>query len=119
MASLGSVQGLTVETGLMFLPALGFLIYQAGRGNGFLWPGRRTTTFLLAFAGVATAIPLILFAHGARRVPLATLGVLQYATPTLQFLLGVVVYGESFSQARLVGFSLIWTALLLYSIEGL
>ena len=77
-----------------------------------------TTTFLLAFAGLVTAIPLILFAHGARRVPLATLGILQYATPTLQFLLGVVVYGESFTHARLIGFSLIWTALLLYSIEG-
>ncbi len=118
VARLESVQGLTVETGLMFLPALGYLVYLAARGTGSFGQAGAPTTLLLAFAGVATAIPLVMFAHGARRVPLTTLGILQYVAPTLQFLIGVVLYGESFTQARLIGFSLIWTALLLYTIEG-
>ena len=118
-AALGSVQGLTAEMGLMFIPALSFLVYLAGRGDGSFGRTDVTTALLLAFAGVMTALPFVLFAHGARRVPLATMGILQYTTPTLQFLLGVIVYGESFTQARLIGFSLIWTALLLYAIESL
>ncbi|MCX6029168.1 MAG: EamA family transporter RarD [Chloroflexi bacterium] len=118
-AALRSVEGLAAETGLMFLPALCFLIYLAARGTGSFATVSAPTTTLLAFAGFATATPLILFAYGARRVPLTTLGVLQYAAPTLQFLVGVLIYGESFTQTRLIGFSVIWVALLLYSIEGL
>ncbi len=118
-ASLESVQGLTVETGLMFLPAIGYLAYLGSRGVGSFGPAGVQTTLLLGLAGFVTAIPLILFAYGARRVQLTTLGVLQYAAPTLQFLLGVLVYGESFTTDRLIGFCLIWTALVLYSAEGL
>ena len=77
------------------------------------------TNLLLAFAGVATAIPLVMFAYAARRVTLTTLGIVQYIAPTLQFLIGVLVYGESFTRARLIGFSMIWAALLVYAIEGL
>ncbi|MGQ9491040.1 MAG: EamA family transporter RarD [Anaerolineae bacterium] len=115
---LEAVQGLTVETGLMFLPALGYLLYLDGRGRGAFGRVDVATTLLLGMAGFVTAIPLILFAYGARRVPLTTLGVLQYAAPTGQFLLGVIAYGEPFTRARLIGFSLIWTALLLYTVEG-
>lgn len=117
-AALESVQGLTIETGLMFLPAFGYLTYLGAHGSGAFGQGGVQTTLLLGCAGFVTAIPLILFAYGARRVQLTTLGVLQYVAPTLQFLLGVIVYGESFTQARVIGFCLIWTALLLYSIEG-
>lgn len=117
-AALESVQGLTVETGLMFLPAIGYLAYLGSRGVGSFGTAGAQTTLLLGLAGFVTAIPLILFAYGARRVQLTTLGVLQYAAPTLQFLLGVLVYGESFTTARLIGFCLIWTALVLYSAEG-
>lgn len=117
--SLESVQGLTVETGLMFLPAFIYLAYLGSRGTGAFGQAGVSTNLLLGLAGFVTAIPLILFAYGARRVQLTTLGVLQYAAPTGQFLLGVVVYGESFTQARAIGFSLIWLALLLYSVEGL
>lgn len=116
--TLESVQGLNVETALMFLPAFGYLTYLGSRGTGAFGQASVGTTSLLGLAGFVTAIPLILFAYGARRVQLTTLGVLQYVAPTLQFLLGVVVYGESFTQARLIGFSLIWAALLLYTAEG-
>ncbi len=115
---LEAIQGLTVETGLMFLPALSYLLYLDRRGVGAFGRADATTTLLLGLAGVVTAIPLILFAYGARRVPLTTMGVLQYAAPTGQFLLGVLAYGEPFTQARLIGFSLIWIALALYTTEG-
>ena len=118
-APLGSIEGLTIETSLMFLPALAFLIFLGANGTGAFGQGDVQTTLLLAFAGLATAIPLMLFAHGARNVPLSTLGVLQYVAPTLQFLVGVVIYREGFSGAQLVGFSMIWTALLLYWLEGI
>ena len=118
LASLESIQGLTAEMSLVFLPAFGYLIYLGTRGTGAFGQTNALTTLLLALAGVVTAIPLILFAYGARRVPLTTLGVLQYVAPTLQFLLGVLVYGEGFTQARMIGFSVIWLALLVYSVEG-
>ena len=118
-AALRSVEGLAAETGLMFLPATFYLVYLAMRGTGSFAAVSLPTTLLLTFAGLATAIPLILFAYGARRVPLTTLGILQYVAPTLQFILGALVYGEGFTQPRLIGFSVIWAALVLYSVEGL
>ena len=75
-------------------------------------------TLLLILAGPVTSIPLLLFGYAARRIPLSMLGFIQYITPTLQFMLGVFVYYEPFPLARLVGFSMIWLALLLYSLEG-
>jgi chloramphenicol-sensitive protein RarD len=72
----------------------------------------------LVLAGPVTSIPLLLFGYSARKIPLSMLGFIQYITPTLQFLLGVFVYFEPFPKARLVGFSIIWLALLLYSFEG-
>jgi chloramphenicol-sensitive protein RarD len=68
---------------------------------------------------VVTAIPLLLFSEGARRIPLTTLGLLQYVSPTMQFLIGVLVFHESFTHERMIGFSIIWLALILYSAEGL
>lgn len=118
VGTLESVQGLSLETALMFLPALGFLVYLGNRGAGAFVQAGPATTLLLALSGFATAIPLILFTYGARRIQLTTLGVLQYVAPTLQFFLGVVVYGEEFTPARLVGFALIWAALLLYTAES-
>jgi chloramphenicol-sensitive protein RarD len=72
----------------------------------------------LLFAGPLTAIPLLLFAAGARRITLATLGTLQYVSPTIQFLLGVTWFGEPLDPTRLVGFVLIWAALAIYSADG-
>lgn len=117
-APLGSVEGLTIETGLMFVPALAYLIYLAARGTGTFGSAGLPTSLLLAGAGLATAIPLILFASGARAVPLSTMGVLQYIAPTLQFLVGVLIFREAFSHSQTIGFTVIWTALLVYWVEG-
>jgi len=74
---------------------------------------------LLAFSGVVTAFPLLLFTAAARRIPLSTIGILQYISPTFQFILGVFVYGEDFSTERLIGFIIIWIALLIYTLDGI
>ena len=118
-APLGSLEGLSLETALMFLPALGYLVYLEAVGTAAFGHVDALTTVLLGFAGVATAVPLLLFAAGARLIKLATIGILQYIAPTLQFLIGVLVYHELFTLDRLVGFSLIWLALLVYSAENI
>ncbi len=117
-ASLESLEGLALETTLMAIPALAYLVYLELTGNPSFGHAGATTTLLLALSGVVTALPLLLFAHAARRVTLATVGILQYITPTGQFLLGVLIYREPFNPARLIGFGVIWTALLIYSLEG-
>lgn len=117
-ATLASLEGFTLETGFMTAPALAILVALAARGELAFGRDGLTTSALLAFTGVITAVPLLLFNIGARRVTLTTLGVLQYVAPTLQFLLGVVVYGEAFPLPRLVGFSLVWTSLAIYTVES-
>ena len=116
---LGPFHSFTLEVGGMALPALAYLLYLERAGQGAFGHQGGTTTALLALTGVVTALPLLWFATAARRIPFSTLGLLQYVTPTLQFLLGVLVYGEPFTPARMVGFALIWAALLLYSLEGI
>ncbi|WP_374688867.1 EamA family transporter RarD [Promineifilum sp.] len=118
-AALNSAEGLFLETAFLSLPALGFLLLQENRGAGALGHTGATTALLLAGAGVVTSVPLLLFAAGARRITLTTLGLLQYIAPTLQFLIGVLIYGEEFGPARVVGFGLIWLALILYTGESL
>jgi len=118
-APLGSLEGLSLETALMFFPALGYLLYLEWTGTAAFGHVDPLTSLLLGFAGVATAVPLLLFAAGARRIKLATIGILQYIAPTLQFLIGVLVYQEPFTMDRVVGFSLIWLALLIYSGENI
>lgn len=118
-APLEALEGLGLETAIMFFPALAYLVYLEIAGSGSFGHVDWTTSLLLALAGVITAVPLWLFALGARRVTLVTLGLLQYIAPTLQFLIGVFVYHESFSRSQMVGFGLIWLALLMYSAEGL
>jgi chloramphenicol-sensitive protein RarD len=118
LAPLNALHGLTLETGSVFLPALAYLVGIEIAGQGAFGHGPLSQTVLLALTGVVTAIPLLLFAGGARRVPLTMLGLLQYIAPSLQFLLGVFVYGEPFGPAQLVGFSLIWLALAIFSAEG-
>jgi chloramphenicol-sensitive protein RarD len=118
-APLEALEGLGLETAVMFFPALAYLIYLELAGKGSFGHVAGMTSFLLALAGVITAVPLWLFALGARRVTLVTLGLLQYIAPTIQFLIGVFIYGEPFSGGQMIGFGLIWLALLLYSTESL
>jgi chloramphenicol-sensitive protein RarD len=114
-ASLGSLEGLSMETGILFLPALAYLIYLQFNGTAAFGRIDLQTTLLLAFAGVATAVPLLFFASGALQITLVTLGILQYVAPTIQFLLGVLVYHEPFDERGFVGYGLVWLALLIYS----
>jgi chloramphenicol-sensitive protein RarD len=107
-----------METGIMFLPALGYLMFAEFHATGAFGHTGVPTIVLLLLSGLVTAVPLLLFASGARRVPLSLLGLLQYIAPTLQFLTGVFLFGEPFTQARLIGFSMIWLALIILSAEG-
>ncbi|MCU0486932.1 MAG: EamA family transporter RarD [Anaerolineales bacterium] len=118
-APLGSVHGFTLETIALFLPALGYLLLLASQGTGAFGNSDPQTTMLLALAGPVTSIPLLLFGLAARSIPLSMVGFLQYIAPTLQFLLGVLVYQEPFPPARLVGFSIIWAALAIYTLESI
>jgi chloramphenicol-sensitive protein RarD len=116
---LGSVEGLSVETTVLFPFALGFLGWLAAGGQDHFVAGDLQSRLWLAAAGPITAVPLLLFAAAARRVTMTMLGVLQYIAPTLQFLLGVLLYGEPFEARKAVGYVLIWIALALFTGEGL
>jgi chloramphenicol-sensitive protein RarD len=117
-APLGALEGLALETALLAPLAVPALAWLSSHGGALAGAGPSTWAWLL-FAGPLTAIPLLLFAHGARRVTMATLGLLQYLAPTIQFGLAVWVFHEPLKPERLVGFVLIWMALGLYSAESL
>ena len=119
LAKLGALEGLTLETLLLSPMAVGMLAWWAWHGQGALVQGDPATLGWLLLAGPLTAIPLLLFAAGARRIPMATLGILQYISPSLQMLLGVWLYGEAFEPARAIGFYLICAALVLYSADSI
>lgn len=119
-AALGALEGLSFETIVLFPLAAAYVIWLTVNGqNVFINTDSDTTRVLLVMAGPLTAIPLLLFASGARKIPLSILGLLQYLSPTLQFLLGVWLFKEAFTADRLVGFVLIWSALILFAGEGL
>jgi len=115
----GAVASLTVETAVMFLPAVLVLVALQLRGDGHFGTEGPGHALLLASAGVATAIPLLFFAAAASRVPLTVLGLLQYFAPVLQFLTGVLIYQEPMPASRLAGFGLVWAALLVLTVDGL
>jgi chloramphenicol-sensitive protein RarD len=119
-AALGALEGLSFETMVLFPLAAGYVIWLTLHGqNAFINTTSGETRWLLVAAGPITAIPLLLFASGARQIPLSVLGLLQYLSPTMQFVLGVWIFHEAFTAERLVGFALIWSALCLYAGEGL
>jgi chloramphenicol-sensitive protein RarD len=118
-ASLGPLEGLSLETLLLAPLSIGYLLWLSAHGQNTFIELPATTRWLLAAAGPITAIPLLLFAAGARRIPLATLGLLQYIGPSIQLLLGVLLYHETFGGARLAGFAIVWSALVVYSADGL
>lgn len=118
VAPLGSLHGLTLETGILLLPVLIYLTYADRVGQGVFLHSGPATDILLAAGGLVTTIPLWLFASAVRRIPLSVAGILQYIAPTIQFLIGVLVFHEAFSVARFIGFGLVWTALILFGLEG-
>jgi len=119
------VRGLGVESLFLLLPALAFLLWTERNGQGHLLAHGQTpawgagVTGLLVFGGVLTALPLIGFAAAVQRIPYSLVGLLQYISPTLQLLMGVLVLGEPFGRERAIGFGFIWIALALYAGEGL
>jgi len=117
-APLEALRGLVLETSLMFLPALAFLLWRSATGAGSFGAMGLTTSLLLMSTGVITIFPLLWFASAARLIPLSMMGVLQYISPTLTFILGLTVYHEPFTVTKLVGFIIIWAALALYWAEG-
>jgi chloramphenicol-sensitive protein RarD len=109
---------MALETGTIFLPAVAFLVYQEVAGAGVLGHTDWLTNVLLIGTGIITVIPLLWFADAAQRIPLSMMGVIQYISPTLMFVLGIVAFHEPFNVHKLIGFALIWAALAVYSANG-
>lgn len=119
LSPLGSLSGLTLETALMVPAALAYLGWLEAAGASRYGDVEPANVLLVVGLGAVTAAPLLLFAVAARHVPLWMLGLLQYISPTIQFLNGVLLFGEQFSTQRAVGFGLIWLALAVFSLEGI
>lgn len=117
-STLSSLHSFTLETGFLFLPATVYLGFLSFTNQGALGHSNGIETGLLVFTGVMTGLPLLLFGAAAKEINLSTLGFIQYIAPTLQFLIGVLIFGESFSQDQMIGFGMIWAALLIYSTDS-
>lgn len=119
MARLPAMVGLTIETGILFIPALVYIlivpapVLQAGL------PGSGTLILLLIASGALTALPLFLFAVATPRIPLSMVGLLQYIAPSIQFLIGIYIFREPFNNSKLIGFIMIWIALIILTFEGI
>ena len=118
-ATVGAVTSLTTETLVLAAPAAALLVWIEALGDGHFTENPPWQALLLASVGVATVVPLLFFAAAARRVPLSTIGLLQYLTPTLQLLCGVLLLGERMSSARWAGFGLVWVALVVLTVDSL
>ena len=116
---MGSLVGLTAETMLLFIPGVIYLVYLDRLGVGHLFRADRVLDGLLMFTAVATAVPLLFFALGAKRIKLSTLGLLQYIGPSGMFLLAVFAYREPVGNAQVITFLCIWIALALYSFDSI
>ena len=114
-----SVQSLTIETAVLAPIALAFIVIGEVDGTASLGRDGLGLTMLLILLGPVTAIPLLLFGAAARRMPLSTVGALQYSTPILQFILGITVFGEAMSTGRWIGFGLVWIALVIFTVDAL
>lgn len=113
-----AVAGLAVETTVLFPVALGYLVWLGATGAGSFAAHGSWHDVALASAGVVTAVPLLMFSAAARRLPLSVVGMLQYMTPIMQFLIGVLVFGEQMPTARWWGFALVWLALVILAADG-
>jgi chloramphenicol-sensitive protein RarD len=118
-ADVGAVEGLAIETMILAPVALGYLVFLHADGSGTFGREGLLHALLIAGSGIVTAIPLLLFGGAATRVPMTTLGLLQYVAPIMQFVLGLVVFGEQMTPARWVGFGLVWCALTIITAESL
>ncbi|MFE0451136.1 EamA family transporter RarD [Streptomyces sp. NPDC058914] len=117
--NLGGVESLAAETAIQFLPALGYLVWLSADGGSTFTGEGAGHAVLLASTGIVTALPLVCFGAAAIRVPLSTLGLLQYLAPVFQFLLGVLYFHEAMPAERWAGFALVWLALTLLTWDAL
>ena len=115
--SLDGLQSLTVETLVMFLPALGYVIHLEATGAGSMFSVSPGHTALLVGGGLVTALPLLLFGMATRRVPLSVIGMLQFITPTMMFLIGWLLQGEEMPPSRWVGFGFVWLAVCVFAYD--
>jgi chloramphenicol-sensitive protein RarD len=113
-----ALAGFTSETLVLVPLGIGYLVWCELAGVGSIGHAGASINMLLLLGGPLTAIPLVLFAFGARRIPYSTVGLLQYIGPTIQLILAILVFHEPFSHERAIGFSLIWTALAVYAFDG-
>lgn len=118
LAPLSSLFGLTLETGILFIPAIVYLGFAQVNGTGAFLHTGVVSDCLMIGAGLVTTVPLLMFASAAKQVPLTMIGVLQYLAPTIQFLLGIFVYKEEFDHTQLIGFSIVWLALVIFWVEN-
>jgi len=120
IAPVTSLEGLCFETVILFVPALGFLVYiDISGGGGALVHGGVRQTLLLVGTGLVTTIPLLCFCYAAQKIPLYLVGLLQYIAPSINLLVGVFLYHEAFPRERMIGFAIIWIALIVFVTEGL
>lgn len=115
--TLDGVQSLTVETLLMFLPALGYVAFLQSTGQGTFGTTSPTHDLLLVGSGIVTALPLVAFGAAARRIPLTLIGLLQFMVPVMQFLFAWLVFAEELPPSRWVGFAIVWVALAVFAVD--
>ena len=118
LSPLGSLYGLTLETGIVLPVALTYLAYVGIKGSGAFLHDGLSVDLLLIGGGIVTTIPLLMFASAAKQIPLTVVGLLQYIAPTLQFLIGVFLYREPFDLTRFIGFGIVWIALIIFAAEN-
>ena len=119
LAPLSSVSGLTMETGLLFLPALGYLLFSEWHGGGAFTHSGLQADLLMIGTGLITTFPLLMFASATQRIPLSMVGLMQYIAPTIQFLIGIFIFHEPFSNQQLIGFGLVWIGLIIFISESI
>ena len=112
---IGPTQGFMLEVLLLSIPSLGFIFWTVSQGTSHFFNGNAHDIGLLLFAGPATAVPLILYAFGAKLLRYTTIGLMQYIAPTIVFLSAIFVFGEPFSHIQFIAFALIWSALAIYT----
>ena len=116
VAPASPLQGLRGETSVLLIPAVAFVLLRGNASENLT--ADNATVILILLSGAVTGIPLLLFASSAKRIPLSILGILQYITPTIQFLLGVFAYNETFDSNRLIGYSIIWSGLVIFALDS-
>ena len=118
MGKTGALEGLTLETLWITPAAIGLVVWLGLSGELTLWTEGPGHALLIGLIGVVTTVPLLFFAGAARRVPLTTMGLLQYVNPIMQAAIGVVIMGEAMPMARWAGFAIVWLALVIFSVDA-